>query len=411
LRDCDGMDDPPPGMRRDLDLLPIQQGRDTYLLIRDPLGLVPEGRALSPTICRFLALLDGQRSLRDLQMELIRQQGGTLVGLEEVRGLIARLDREFLLDSSTYHAARRNLVDEFSLMQVRPPSHAGASYPSDPMELSRRLEAILRRSSQGQCEAKISALVAPHIDLSAGEMGYASAYAMMKGCPAARVVILGVGHRLDEALFSVTSKDFETPLGRVCVDRDAVMRLRQGGPRLVAPDDFAHRSEHSVEFQTLFLAHLFKDRDLRIVPILVGPVTMFLRDYSREAFQQAAGPFLDALRGLLCDSGETLVLAGVDLSHVGPKFGDPLPAQALQTETETHDQALLDFLARGDAEGFWSESIRVRDRYHVCGFGALATLLEVLPPSRGELLHYEMWHEAPTRSAVSFAAMCFTEKT
>jgi hypothetical protein len=135
---------------------------------------------------------------------------------------------------------------------------------------------------------------------------------------------------------------------------------------------------------------------------------MFQRDYSREAFQRAAGPFLDALRGLLCDSGETLFLAGVDLSHVGPKFGDQLTAQALQAETEAHDRALLGCLATGDAEGFWRESIRVRDRYHVCGFGALATLLEVHPPSRGELLHYEMWHEAPTRSAVSFAALCFT---
>jgi MEMO1 family protein len=404
----DGMDEPLPGMRQDLDLVPIQQGRDTYILVRDPLGLGPEGRALPPGTCRFLGLLDGRMSLRDLQMELIRQQGGTLVRLEEVRRLIDRLDREFLLDSPVFRTARRAMVEEFTLMQVRPPSHAGQSYPSDPAELSRRLEGILQRSPKRPGDGRVSAVVAPHIDLSAGEMGYASAYGKIRGSRASRIVILGVGHRQEDAPFSVTCKDFDTPVGKVCTDRDAVIRLQRAAPGPLSPDDFAHRSEHSVEFQTLFLSHLFRDRNVRIVPVLVGPVTLFQGEYSRKAFREAAGPFLDALRALLSDARETLLLAGVDLSHVGPKFGDQLPAQALQLESEAHDRALLACLAAGDAEGFWKESIRVRDRYHVCGFGALATLLEVLPPGRGELLHYEMWHEAPTRSAVSFAALCFT---
>jgi hypothetical protein len=31
-----------------------------------------------------------------------------------------------------------------------------------------------------------------------------------------------------------------------------------------------------------------------------------------------------------------------------------------------------------------------------------------LPQCQGELLHYEIWHEEPTRSAVSFASLVFT---
>jgi len=31
-----------------------------------------------------------------------------------------------------------------------------------------------------------------------------------------------------------------------------------------------------------------------------------------------------------------------------------------------------------------------------------------LPPSKGQILGYEVWHEQPTRSAVSFAAVGFT---
>ena len=39
--------------------------------------------------------------------------------------------------------------------------------------------------------------------------------------------------------------------------------------------------------------------------------------------------------------------------------------------------------------------------------GLLWTLLAVLPGIRGTVLDYDVWHEDPTRSAVSFAAVAF----
>ena len=71
---------------------------------------------------------------------------------------------------------------------------------------------------------------------------------------------------------------------------------------------------------------------------------------------------------------------------------------------------MLHALTERDADSFWKESGRVRDHYNVCGFAALACLLEVLPPGGGRLLGYEMWHEEPTRSAVSYAAVVFSEE-
>jgi AmmeMemoRadiSam system protein B len=105
---------------------------------------------------------------------------------------------------------------------------------------------------------------------------------------------------------------------------------------------------------------------------------------------------------------DTLIVAGVDFSHIGPKFGHDLPATAMENQARTHDQSLLEHLSMLDADGFWDESRSVRDRFNVCGLSALACLLEVLPQCRGEILHYEIWHEAPTRSAVSFASAVFT---
>lgn len=103
-----------------------------------------------------------------------------------------------------------------------------------------------------------------------------------------------------------------------------------------------------------------------------------------------------------------MIVAGVDLSHIGLKFGHERPAVYMESETEKHDRNLLKHVSNGDADLFWQESQRVKDRFHVCGFSALACLLEVLSVRRGEILDYQIWHEEATKSAVSFSALLFT---
>jgi len=147
-----------------------------------------------------------------------------------------------------------------------------------------------------------------------------------------------------------------------------------------------------------------------MVPILCGNLQMTLSEYSRRAYREKAGAFLEALKETLKHRREeALLVAGVDFSHIGPKFGHDRPAQHLKGLSEAHDRALLNALTALDADSFWEESGRVKDQYNVCGFSALACLLEVLPPCKGRLLGYEMWHEEATRSAVGYAAMAFAE--
>jgi len=64
--------------------------------------------------------------------------------------------------------------------------------------------------------------------------------------------------------------DFETPLGIIKSDGEAVDRLKRSGQGIVALNDFIHRSEHSVEFQLIFLQHVMKTKDFTIIPILYG---------------------------------------------------------------------------------------------------------------------------------------------
>jgi AmmeMemoRadiSam system protein B len=402
------MGDVAPAIRRDLEFFPVAYEGKQVVLIRDHLGLVQEGKAIELALYQFMTLLDGSRDLRDVQMAMMRQQGGVLVGMEEVKTLLSHLDEAFLLESESFLKAKNQIVQDFEARPVRPCSHCGRSYPADPGELEHRLNDILKASPSkaARPEGKVVALVSPHIDLSVGQRGYASAYQWLEWTSPSRVVVLGVGHQMAHDFFSLTEKGFETPLGTVKGDKAAVRELRHAGGDVLAANDFAHRAEHSIEFQILFLQHLLKDQEFTIVPILCGFVGTGLPEFSREAYLSRTGSFVEALRGIVAEE-ETLVVAGVDFSHVGPKFGHQEPAQQLTGRSEAHDKNLLASLSDLNVQEFWEESRRSQDQFNVCGFSALALLLEVLPPCKGRLLHYETWHEEPTRSAVSFASAVF----
>ena len=401
-----------PSLRRDLEFYPVQLQGKQFVLIRDHLGLIQEGKAVEIPLYQFMVLLDGKTTIRDLQAALMRQGGGMLVSSDEVKSVIAHLDDSFLLESEKFRRAKEAVIAEFASKKVRPSSHSGRAYPADPHELRKTLDEILALQPDPQRpQGRLVALVAPHIDLSVGGRVYSKAYQILSGLSPKTVIILGTGHQMAEDLFALSEKGFETPLGLAECNRAWVERLRAAGGTAIAKNDFVHRTEHSIEFQLLFLQHLLTKNSFTIVPILCGNLQIALSEYKRQVYVEKAGPVLETLTDILERHGkETLVVAGVDFSHVGPKFGHDMPAQYMKGQTEAHDSALLDSLTVPDADSFWKESGRVKDQYNVCGFAALACLLEILPPCKGYLLGYEMWHEEATRSAVSYAAVAFTKQ-
>lgn len=399
-----------PRLRTDLEFIPVQHEGKPFVLVRDPLGLVKEGQALPAELFQLMACLDGKHSLRDLQMLLMRRQGGVLVGTQEVERLLGQLDEAFLLDGPRYQEERRKLRSAFAAQRVRPCVQCGRAYPAERDALAQALDRLLETGGDPPgLPGEPVAVIAPHIDLSVGGPAYARAYACLGGRTFSRVIVLGVGHQLQEGFFSLTEKDFETPLGRARNDRRAVQDLAQAGRNLLAPDDFAHRHEHSIEFQLILLQHVLARPDFALLPVLCGPAGAILPRPSRRAYLDRAGLLLKALAALARDPARpTLIVVGVDLSHIGPKFGHPEPAAALEADARGHDQALLEAVEKRDSEALWEIHASSGDRYNVCGFSALACLLEILPEAEAVGLDYRLWHEAATRSAVAFAAMVFT---
>lgn len=412
-----------PRLRHDLDLIPIEHEGRELVLVRDPLDLVKHGSAIEPSLLHLFQLLERGATIEDLQEALTRSQGGVFVSHEDCERLVAAMDSSFLLDTPAYRARRSALEQEYAALTVRPSSHAGHSYPAEAENVAAFVDSLLAAGMaeppKEQEDSPLIGLIAPHIDIAVGGNVYGSAYASLaldvkraaeKNLPPVeRIVILGVGHKLTDSLYSVTPKDYETPLGKLRTDTDAVARLAALGPPVVSASDWAHRDEHSIEFPALFLQRIFGDSpDFQVVPVLCGSAQIDPDEYSRQLYMTHAARFVDALSRIVADdSRRTIVVASVDFCHIGPKFGHGQTGRTMEPEATAHDRSLLDLLAAGDAKGFWAESVRVMDRYNVCGFPAMATMLESLPAVRGDILGYAMHHEEATHSAVSYAAMEF----
>ncbi len=400
-----------PRLRPDIEAFPVvYQGREG-VAIRDPLGLIARPVVVQGGALVLLRLLDGRRTLRDIQEILVRLRGGVLVTSEEVRDWLRELDAAFVLDGPRYRAARKRLASEYARRRVRTAALAGESYPAERGLLEKELDRILSGAPPGgpsiDAVGPLAGLAAPHLDPATGRPGYAAAYGLLNAAAADLIILFGTGHSLEGDYLALTEKDFRTPLGLVRTDRDVVRSLRRAAGGAAAADDLAHRREHSLEFQLLFLQRRLK-RDFAIVPVLWGSFAKDLRRASRPSALPGVAEVVACLREVVSRGDRrTLVVAGVDLSHIGPKFGHSRSAAALRAAAEGHDRRLLEAAGRGDVEAFWAESRRVADAYNVCGFSSLACLLEVLAPVSGRLLAYDMTMEEAARSGVSFAALAF----
>jgi hypothetical protein len=403
-------------IRDDLEIQRVNYKGNQALLVSDRIGLIENPLVLRGEALEILALIDGRRTAENIQLEFIRQKGYSLAGAALVTQILGEFKRLFLLDTPEFRQKKQELLREFSELAERPAALAGEAYPEEKDELSELVKQMVEleplsdepgKEISSVDRKKLKALVAPHIDLRAGRRVYCRAYRMLKDCSFDRVVVLGTGHSVDEGIFSLTEKDFRLPSGTVTTDKKAVRKLKAAGGELVASHDFAHRKEHSIEFQLIFLQSLL-GHGFELVPILCGSFHHWLKKVNRASEIPGIGAFLEELKSLSSDQQKhTLVVAGVDFSHVGPKFGHRESASELKEAMVFFDNKIIEALVRLDPLSFWKLHQEREDSFNVCGFSTLAVLLEMLQRGKGYLLGYDLMMDEATQSAVSFAAIAF----
>jgi AmmeMemoRadiSam system protein B len=196
--------------------------------------------------------------------------------------------------------------------RVRAAAVAGSFYPAQPQALRAAVRGYLRDAGPpGDVEAK--ALIVPHAGYVYSGAVAGSGYARIGASRARveRVVLLGPAHRVPVRGLAAPAADrFETPLGGVDVDREALERVL-ALPQ-VAVSEQAHALEHSLEVHLPFLQEVLGD--FVLVPLVVGDAT------AREV-----ADVLDLLWG----GDETLVVVSTDLSH----YHDYDTARRIDAET------------------------------------------------------------------------------
>jgi len=258
---------------------------------------------------------------------------------------------------------------------------AGLFYPGDADVLARDVQALLAAVVDAKSPASTpKALIVPHAGYIYSGPVAASAYARLRPLRSLirRVVLLGPVHRYAvRGLALPGTQAFETPLGRVPIDREAINSILIRPMRQVTTSAAAHALEHSLEVQLPFLQQVLGD--FKIVPLAVGDTT-----------PEAVADVIEALWG----GPETLIVVSSDLSHYQPyqsaQHIDQLTCAAiarLQT-LDSHEQAcgatavnglllaarhhhlrpqLLDLRNSGDTAG---------DRERVVGYAAFAFIEE-----------------------------------
>lgn len=409
------MADTLPRLRMDLDFMPSPSPDHPGLLLRDPMQFSDAVLVIPPGLIDLLGLFDGESDKSEIKAELMRQTGDLQAGMV-LDQVIELLDKAGFLENDTHYANVDRRVKAFEDAPTRKSAHAGPNnaYPDNPAELKEMLDSYYAGASNPN-PSEIRGIAAPHVSPFGGWESYRDAYhaARLHIGPLAEdytFVILGTSHYGMPDMFGLTRKPFETPFGTTRTATGLVDELAAASPDGVLMEDFMHSIEHSIEFQVIFLQHLF-GANIKILPILCGSfANSIMEGHGRPEDNPNVARFLDALGNLHAREGKKLFyVMGVDMAHVGRRYGDPFTARAGQgdlMQVAMRDRDRIQQMEFGDAPAFWERILENHDDLKWCGSSPIYTFLKACPDLRGQALNYQQWN-IDEASVVTFAALRF----
>ncbi len=259
---------------------------------------------------------------------------------DQIEELIAA-PRRARLPRQRGFATRRAAVDRGSWPpRAARPLTPAARTPATPTACGRRWTASSRRrSGPGPVEpfrgGGLRGLIAPHIDFHRGGPAYAWAYR-------------DLAERGDADLFVIFGTCHAGMARSVRADPQGLRHAAGAGARSTATSsrrwpaargqdcfgsELAHRDEHSIEFQAVFLRYLFEgrrdDRDRPGADELRARGARPRRP-ARRTIRACRVPRRARARRSRRRGRRVALIAGADLAHVGPRFGDPGPVTAAE---------------------------------------------------------------------------------
>jgi AmmeMemoRadiSam system protein B len=277
-----------------------------------------------------------------------------------------------------------------ALNDIRPSSIAGQWYPGDPARLADSVDRYLQNAKPLDIQGQVIGVIAPHAGHRYSGLVAGHAFAAVEGLKPALVAIISpMHHPYSQPLLTTSHGAYETPLGHIPVDLDAVqaldayLREKMG----FGLEPISRDPEHSLEIELPFLQRALEG-DFHLLPVM-------MRDQSVNT-ARTLGYGLARVLG----DGNPLLVASTDLSH----FYDQVTAEKLDTEmlrriVSFQPEAVLEAEKKG--LGF------------ACGRGAVAATLwaaQKLGADRVQRLHYATSGEitGDTERVVGYGAAVIT---
>ncbi|MEO8877676.1 MAG: AmmeMemoRadiSam system protein B, partial [Polyangiaceae bacterium] len=246
---------------RPLDTIVVPDERHgKVLILRDTEGIAHGIARIPPFLVPIVTRFDGSLTVEEIA-RAVSEELSEQISIDMVEKIALELDQGCFLEGPNFQAARTQMEADFAAAPVREASHAGGAYSKDPVELAKYLDAkcLAQALKKPSHAGNISALIAPHIDPWRGAVDYGHGYAALAdrlADDADTFVLFGTSHAPMRRPFALCNKSFDTPLGPMAADEEALATIAARAAFDPYADQLFHKREHSLEFQVVFLKHI-----------------------------------------------------------------------------------------------------------------------------------------------------------
>jgi AmmeMemoRadiSam system protein B len=360
----------------------------------------------------MLAFCGGTRAPKEIHAAFCHHLGVT-VDYKVVTDTLAQLDAACLLENERSQQAKQAHLREYRSQPHRWPALADLSYPGDAKELTALFDSYAEGDQLHQWQPwRGRGVISPHIDYQRGGPVYSKVWRRAQAAvlEADLVLIFGTDHNGSSGTITLTRQPYATPFGVIPTDLELVDEVAQAiGPNAIYAEELHHRTEHSVELSAVWLHYICHQANAApppMLPVLCGSFHHFTMNGSHPARDGRLTTAVETLRRETA-SRNVLAVASVDLSHVGPGFGDAFPMDQRRRSALTRaDRRLIQTILRGDAAGFYDQISAVQDHNRVCGFSSIYLMLRYLGQTEGiEVAYQHCPADAQNTSLVSICGL------
>ncbi len=278
---------------------------------------------------------------------------------------------------------------------IRKAAKAGSWYDGSREGLDRSLSTFLENVPSCDLKGHLHALISPHAGYTWSGRCAAAAFKCIQGKNYRRVFVLGFSHHHLIRGVAVSSFDYyDTPLGRVSVDREICEKLLKN-KKIFTTHKKAEEIEHSIENQVPFLQKTL--RNFKIVPIMIGRLS------SEEEYRDVASALKEYM------DPHTLFVISSDFTHYGRNYGYLPFKENIKKNLEALDKGAISNILKVDFKGFQNYLSDTGDT--ICGSHPIGVLLQLLDKDfKG---HLRMYYRSADltgdfSNSVSYAAIAFT---